>query len=190
MTRICVGGSTVRSRRRAWPISSSRRSDPAKFERAARLIQRARQRDPRGAWVYIALAQASLANGYRKGSRFRAEAYVPGTIERARRFARRALARGPEQSLAHATLGQIALIENQPAAARYWLNRAQRLDPAGFHPRLLRSVLHRRTGERARAEAALAAAEARRHRPYHGEMLRNARQALALASPDGEAAEP
>ncbi|MEX1081655.1 MAG: hypothetical protein WEC99_06520 [Halofilum sp. (in: g-proteobacteria)] len=176
--------------RAAYQELAAHPGDAASFERAARLIQRARQRDPHGARVYIALAQASLASGYRQGGRFRANAYAPGALERAQRFAERALARGPEQSLTYATLGYIALIEGQPRAARYWVERAERLDPDGFQPRLLQSVLHRRVGERAQAEAVLAMAARRVERPHQAAMLRAARQASADArtSEEGKAA--
>lgn len=154
----------------------------ASFERAARLIQRARQREPRGSWVYIALAKASLAHGHREGSRFKAEGFAPGAVERARSLAARAVERAPEESAAHLLRARIALINERSGTAGRWLERAERLDPTAFRPHVFRSVLHGRAGEFAQARAALTQAERRREHPRHGRWLRAARSELAAAA--------
>ncbi len=154
------------------------------FERAAGLIQQARQREAHDAWVYIALAKTTLVYGYRGGGRHRADSYRPAAVDRARRFAERAVERGPEQSFAHAFRARIALMDRDHEAARRGLDRAQALDPDSFYAPFFRSILNRDAGEFEQARRALDRAADRRQRGYQARWLLQARRDVAAAAND------
>lgn len=159
------------------------------FERAAGLIQRARQRDAHAPWVYIALAKATLVYGYQQGSRYRAESFLPESVDRARGFSNRALELGPEESFAWAFRGRIAIMDGQARDAEGWLDRAQRLDGDSFYPRFYKSILHRQAGELELANRHLDDARLRLERDHQGRWILEAQREIAAARDDLERTE-
>lgn len=113
------------------------------LEQSAQSLKQALQKTPDDTWANIGAAELYLRIGYKVGSRYKQDNYVPEALDNAYTLAQRAIELAPDNSRAYALLAKLQIIRGEYKTAWETLNQAHKLDPDSFYPWYYLTVLNR-----------------------------------------------
>ncbi len=151
------------------------------FESSVMLINNAAAKNKDEPWVYIALTEATLLNGYNYGNFFSRKSYSQGTIEKAQKYADKAIVLGGSESQSYANLARIYIIQKKYKKAWFELNKAYQLNNASFYTWYYKAVINYYMKDYTKAASHLDEAEPFRLHNYQKRFITRIRQKVARA---------
>lgn len=107
--------------------------DKAKILAAVRQLEQAKVLDANQPWVYLGLAEATLASGYYLGSWFKKSSFSGGTVPKVMTLIRKALKLDPDHHRAHVKMANMYIILREFESAQRMIERAHKLNDENFY---------------------------------------------------------
>lgn len=107
--------------------------DKARVLAAVHNLERAKVLDPSQPWVYLGLAEATLASGYYLGSWFKKSSFSGGTVPKVMTLIRKALKLDPDHHRAHVKMANMYIISGEFESAQISIERAHKLNDENFY---------------------------------------------------------
>ena len=104
-------------------------------------LERARKLNPQEAWIYVTESKLALLHGYKIGTWYEAESFMPGTVDRAIEIANRAVQYDPQFSRGYSQLAHLYIVNGNYDKAAELLETAYGLDNESFGVWLYKGTL-------------------------------------------------
>jgi hypothetical protein len=158
--------------------------DRAKLQNAYTKINAAADRNPKEAFVYLAVSLGTLVAGYTIGDWYELKTFPGESVQQSFGYAKQALELDPNLGQAHAHLARLLILKKEFAEADQHLKKAKELDPTGFYPWYFEGIWHEKQGHAAEATQAFDRAQQYVALKHHPMLVLKHREEVAKISKD------